>query len=388
MNSILKHLRTVVAVAVIALFCTPVFAEDVLVYVGTRGSATMPEGEVATQGIYAARLDQQTGHLSPIGPVAEFERAAWLLGHPSLPVLYAVGLQGNDLAGEARIRSFRIDAATGKLQAMDNVGAGGVDATHLDFDAASQTLFAANHGDGSITVFPVADEGRLGPAMATYPSSGGGPHPRQGRPEMHAVAVAPGGRFVIGADFGADKLLVFAFDPSTRNLTPAAVPVIATSPGTGPRHVVFHPNGRFAFVNTEITAELNAFRWNADDGGLELVQTVAGFPPEFEGTRSTAEIRVSSDGRFLYQSLRGENGAFVVYAIDADKGTLSEIQRVPATDTPWSFAIDPSGRWLVVANQSSATVNVLAVDPATGMIKATQESWPVPTPVAVMFYQD
>lgn len=363
------------------------FAADVLVYVGTRGSASTPGRDVA-HGVYAARLDSDTGSLTSIGLVAEFDRAAWLLRHPSLPVLYSVGLEGTDLELEARIRSFAIDTETGGLRLMDNVGAGGKDATHLDFDKASQTLFSANHGSGSITAIPVMDDGSLGGVVSTQTSSGGGPHPRQGQPEMHAVAVAPDGRFVAGADFGADKLVVYRFDAATRQMMPAATPFEAVSPASGPRHLRFHPNGRYLFMNNEMIAQLQSYRWNADDGSVELIQSLDAFPRDFTGTRSTAEILVSDDGRFLYQSLRGEQGAILVLAIDEATGTLSEIQRVPAPDTPWSLGIDPSGRWMLVMNQSSETVNVMSIDPATGHLGATEVSWDVPSPVAVTFFSN
>lgn len=370
--------------AVTAPSCAAGPCDDVLVYIGTQGGEW--QDGPGRHGIYAARLEQRNGHLSPIGQVAGIERATWLVVHPEKPILYSVGMQSPDFAVEARIHSLGIDRSTGALHAINDVGAGGTDATHLDLGMASQTIFSANHGTGDVSAISLSDDGSLGGVASLRRNTGSGPHPRQEGPEMHAVAVARGERFVVGADFGADMLLVHPFDKRTRTLGPAVTPVERMPPGSGPRHLVFRPDGGFLYMNNEITAELRAYRWDPDEGRLDLVQSVAAYAGDYEGPRSAAEIVISPDGRFLYHSLRGPNGALVVFEIDARQGSLSEIQRVAWPHTPWSMALAPGGRWLLVANQATNTVAVVSIDPATGRLASTGQSIDVPKPVTIAFY--
>jgi 6-phosphogluconolactonase len=371
--------------------------EDELVYIGTHG---MRDGDKpGTQhGIYAARFDTGTGQLTPLGRVADLDRAAWLVRHPKLPVLYAVALEGNDLEAEATAVSFEVNAADGKLRELNRVGVGGTDATHLDLDAASSTLFSANHRSGSVSAVSIQADGTLGRVSSVQKNYGTGPRPRQSAPHAHGVAVDGSHRYVLSADFGADRLFVYRFDPATRALSPADPPFAALPPGFGPRRVVFHPNGRFVYLAGELTAEVRAYGWDPVTGKLQTIQTFSPFKPDFIGEKSAAEVVVSRDGRFLYLSLRGDANSIVVLAIDPGKGTLTEVQRTPSLGrTPWSFAIDSGGGWMLVTNAGwptakswgnnvSGTVNVFKVDRASGKLSPTSESMSLPEPVTVVFH--
>ncbi len=362
-----------------------------LVYIGTRGAAAQ-DAPGTQHGIYAARLDTRTGHLTPLGLVAELNRATWLVRHPKLPVIYTVGLEGSDMTTESRLVSYQVNAADGKLRELNRVGAGGTDATHLDLDAASGTLFSANHGSGSVSAVPLLPDGRLGAVASLQKEYGTGPNRRQSFPQAHGVAVDGSHRYVLSADFGADRLFVYHFDPKARALSPADPPFEALPPGSGPRHALFHPNGRFVFLATELTAELRSYGWNAATGKLQPVQTYSPFPADFKGERSAGEIGFSRNGRFLYLSLRGDADSMVVLAVNARTGTLTEIQRTPSLGkAPWSFAIDPSGRWMVITNAGAGTVGgavtVLKVDPASGKLSPTSESMPLTSPVTVLFHR-
>jgi 6-phosphogluconolactonase len=150
---------------------------------------------------------------------------------------------------------------------------------------------------------------------------------------------------------------------------------------------LFHPNGRHLFVVAELTAEVRSYSWDAKQGRLQLTQTLAPYPADGKGNKSAGELVLSRDGRYLYVSLRGDQDKIVVYAVNAKQGTLSEIQRVSSIGkTPWSMALDPSGRWLLVTNEVSSSLNVLRRDVATGLLSATDSSLSIPKPVTLAFY--
>ena len=359
-----------------------------LIYIGTHGTskAEQEQGKGSQQGIYAARFDTKTGKLSPLGLQIELERATWLVTHPRLPVVYAVADSGGGMSVESNIHSFTVDQASGKLTQLNKVGAGGLDATHLDLQAASNTLFVANHGSGDVTALPLQPDGSLGKVASGQKTFGTGPHRRQKMPQPHGVAAYPA--HVLVADFGADRIFVFGFDGATRALTPAQIPYESTPAGSGPRHLLFHPNGKFLYVDTELTAELRAYRWDTNKAQLQPVQAQSLYPADYSGAeKSAGEIAFSRDGRFLYVSLRGDQDSIVVYAVNEAAGTLKEVQRIASQGKmPWSFGIDPTARWMLVTNEASNSVTVFSVDAKTGRLSATGESLAIPKPVTVAFY--
>jgi 6-phosphogluconolactonase len=376
-----------------------------LVYIGTRGtftanpSAAAPSTPSQPPGIYAARLDEKTGHLSDLQHVMPLERAQWLLNHPRLAVIYAVAnsSSGTGSGADSDIYSLVIDPASGKLKVLNKVSSGGHDATYLSIDAASSTLFSANHGsdtgeapplrNGSASALPVNADGSLGEVASVQEDAGTGPNPRRQRTaQAHGVVIDPTGHYVLVADLGADRIFIHRFNASTRVLTPFGSEILP--PGSGPRHVTFHPNGRFVYLNCELSAQVFVFAWNAKMGQLHLLQTVSGYPADFSGKeeKSSAEFTLSHDARFAYLSLRGDQNSIVVYAVNRHTATLREIQRIATGGQgPRSFAIDPTGRWLLVTNDSDS-VNELKVDRATGKLSTTQESLSAPKPATVIFY--
>jgi 6-phosphogluconolactonase len=387
--------RTILIALCLGLTVLPAHAEhktDVLVYIGTHGTgkAQQEQAENSPQGIYAARFDTKTGHLSPLGLQVELERATWLVKHPNLPVIYAVAAPGGGKSADSNIHSFAVNDAFGSLRQINIVSAGGLDATHMDLDPTSKTLFVANHGSGNVATLPLHLDGSLGNLASSQKDYGTGPHPRQKMPMAHGVAADPSHRYALVADFGADRIFVYHFDGATRILTPAQPPFESTPSGSGPRHLVFHPNGKFLYLDTELTAELRAYRWDANNGRLHLVQTLSPYPTGYSGKeKSAGEIAISRDGRFLYVSLRGDQDSIVGYAVNKRAGTLKEIQRISSQGkTPWSFGIDPSGHWMLVTNEASNSVTVFGIDPATGKLNATDESLSIPKPVTVAFYSN
>lgn len=348
------------------------------VYFGTRSTD-------AGQGIVAARFDTKTGRLSPIGVVAEVTKPAWLLAHPKLPVLYSVSETNN----ESRVFAFTRDPATGKLTLINSVASGGGGATHLTFDENAKALFVAHYGTGHVSWLPTADDGRLGIPNSVQSNYGTGPNQqRQTSPHAHGVVVDPSRRFVLAADLGADRIFVYGFDSVTRQLVPAPVPFAAASPGSGPRHLTFHPNGQFLFLITEMAAEVVSYRWDAKQARLEHIQTLPIDEPAFTGQKGAAHIAISRDGRFVYASNRGDASIIGVFAVNSKDGTMRPVQRISSGGKiPWDFSLDPTGRWMLVANTNSNAIAVFAVNPQTGELTPTQETMSLTLPSNVTFIE-
>jgi 6-phosphogluconolactonase len=352
---------------------------ETLVYVGTQGAEP-------GQGIFSARLDPRTGRLTPLGLAAELQRSTWIAAHAALPVLYAVSEVGNDGKSQGSVQTLRADPATGRLTLAGTVQSGGGGPTNLALDATLKTLLVANYGTGQVAALPVLADATLGPAASIQADQGSGPSPRQKGPHAHGVVLDPSKRFALVADLGADRVFVYRYDRSSRLLSPADTPFEGLPPGTGPRHLAFHPNGRLVFLISELIPELRAYRWDARHGRLALAQTLPLVGDSAKaGVAKGAELAVSRDGRFVYTSVRGEE-VLVVHAVDRRTGRLTEIQRLSAGGlAPWSFAIDPSGRWMLVANQGSGAVVVFGRDPASGRLRPTSESMAVTKPTSIAY---
>jgi 6-phosphogluconolactonase len=365
-------------------------AASSLVYIGTRGVPATDQGQVKTslQGIYAARLDTRTGKLAPLGIQSDVVRATWLVTHPTLPVLYSVAWGAGGEQADANIHGFKVDKASGKLQQINQVSSGAIGTTYLALDGKSNTLFGAGFESGVVTALPIQADGSVGKVVSSQKQYGTGPHARQKAPHPHAVVIDPSGRYLLSPDLGADRLFVYRFDAATRALTPAETPFEQLPPGSAPRHLAFHPNGKFLYMNTELTAEVRIYRWDAQQGRLQLVETVSAYPAGYTGNnKSFSEIAFSSDGRFLYAALRGDQDSLVVYDVNKDTGSINEIQRISSQGKrPWSFGIDPTGQWMLVLNEATHSVNVFSVDQKTGKLNPTSESLSIPNPATVVFY--
>jgi 6-phosphogluconolactonase len=351
-----------------------------LVYVGTY---TGPQ----SKGVYAYRFDSRTSRLTPLGLAAETMNPSFLAVDPSGRFLYAVNEVG-DFAGQkgGAVSVFAIDRETGKLRFVNQVSSRGSGPCHVSLDKTAKHVLVANYGGGSVAVFPVLADGGLGEASAFVEHQGGSVNPeRQERPHAHAIETSPDNRFVLAADLGLDRLLVYRFDAARGTLTPNDPPAVRVSSGAGPRHFAFAPNGMFIYVINEIGSSVTGFSYDAARGALQELQTISTLPADFQGRNDDAEVAVHPSGKFLYASNRGHD-SLAVFAIDAQKGTLSPIEHVPTQGkTPRNFAIDPTGLHLIAANQNSNSLVVFQIDPQTGRLKGTGQVIEAPSPVCVTF---
>ncbi|MFA0783123.1 MAG: hypothetical protein YYHSYBAR_001514 [Candidatus Fervidibacter sacchari] len=350
--------------------------ELVRVYVGTytgRGS----------KGIYAFEFNLQTGEASQPRLVAETPNPSFLAIHPSLRFLYAV----NEIWGgnkEGTVSAFVIQP-DGGLQFLNQQPSKGVGPCHLTVDKTGKFVLVANYGSGSVAVLPILPDGRLGEATCAIQHEGKSVNPqRQEGPHAHSVNLDPANKFAIVADLGIDKLLVYQFDAAKGTLKPNDPPFVATAPGAGPRHVAFHPNGKFVYAINELNSTVTAYRYDAVKGTLTEIQTVSTLPQGFTGTNTTAEVQVHPSGRFLYGSNRGHD-SIAIFAIDGE-GKLTFVGHQPTQGkTPRNFGIDSTGTYLLAANQDSDNLVVFRIDPQTGKLEPTGLTLEIPMPVCVKF---
>jgi 6-phosphogluconolactonase len=376
------------ALAVLAVFAAVAgraAQQEEYVYVGASApggpalAGTAPE----QLGIYVLTLDPKTGQLSTPALSLQLQRATAFAIHPTLPILYSVA-NGSGPQSNSELYSLRSDPATGQLIVINHVDSGGHDATALALDAASQTLFAAHYGSGTLSAVSVNANGTLGAVTSSQTDMGSGPSPRQKSAHAHDVVLAPGGKYALVTDLGADRIFVYPFDASSRTLAPGESTSVPA--GAGPRHLVFSRDGRFVLVNTELTAELRSYHWDPKAGRLSAVQDIPAYPAGKNGEKSTSELALSKDGRFAYLALRGDQDSLIVYALNIRKGTLREIQRVSSGGkVPWSFGIDRTGRWLLVTNEGSNSVVEMKIDRTTGKLSTTAQSVTIPGPAVVAF---
>jgi 6-phosphogluconolactonase len=371
-----------IAVCAAALAAPSVAAQSYLMYVGTYTGGK-------SQGIYAFRFDSQSGKLTPLGLAAEMKSPSFLAVHPSGKYVYAVSEIGDFAGGKTGgVAALAIDRATGKLTKLSDAPSGGAGPCHLTVDKAGRCVLVANYGGGSVSAIAIGEDGKLGKTTARIQHAGSSVNPaRQKEPHAHSINLDAANRFAVAADLGLDQLLVYRFDAATGTLEPNDPPHTKLKPGAGPRHFAFHPGGKFAYAINEIDCTMTALAYDADKGTLTALQTLSTLRPDekYQNGWSTADVHVHPSGKFLYGSNRGHD-TIVVYAIDADKGTLTYVENQPTRGkTPRNFAIEPTGKWLLAENQSSDTIAVFGIDAQSGKLKPVGDVVECPSPVCIQF---
>jgi 6-phosphogluconolactonase len=231
-------------------------------------------------------------------------------------------------------------------------------------------LLVANYGSGSFAAFPLAQNGEVQPMSSLMQDHGSSVNlDRQEGPHGHCLVAGPDDQFAYGCDLGLDKVAIFKFDVTQGKLVLNEPAFAAVKPGAGPRHIAFHPNGKWAFVINEMGSSLTAFSCDASSGGLTEIQTISTLPDGFSGQSTGAEVAVHQFGKFVYASNRGDD-SIVVFACNPETGRLTFVQRMPTGGkTPRQFEIDPTGTYLLAANQDSNTIVVFSIDFASGKLK-------------------
>jgi len=360
----------------VSVSCVPAFCAGgptarrtkYFMYVGTY-----TEDGSESKGIYAYRFDSATGRVTSIGLASETTNPSFLAVHPSGLFVYAVNEISN-YKGEksGAVSAFAIDRATGKLALLNQVATNGGDPCYITVDKSGKYVLVANYAGGSIAVFPVLKDGRLGDMSAFVQHTGHGTNPeRQEGPHAHSIDMSPDNRFAIVDDLGLDQTLVYPFDGTTGSLAPNQAKIARANPGAGPRHFALHPNGKFAYVINEMQSTVSALRYGPAAGELQPLQTISSLPKTFTGQNEAAEIQIAASGKFLYASNRGHD-SIAVFAVDASQGTLSPVEYTSTKGaSPRSFEIAPGGSLLFAANEKSDNVVLFRINAQSGRLTPT-----------------
>ena len=348
----------------------------VFAYVGSYTSAV--DGGANGGGIYRFEMDTHTGALARQTLVAKVSNPSWIVIHPSKKYLYAVNEIVNQQSGS--VSAFRIEP-TGDLTQLNTVSSEGSGPAHMSLDASGRFAFVANYAGGTIAVLPILDGGELGAAVDVHRDIGSlgarkatdappGSFAISGHdgPHAHMIAADPANRFVLSVDLGQDRIYVYRFDPNSGRLTPSeAAPFVSLPSGDGPRHFVFHPNGRWIYVLSEESSTITFFSYDGDHGTVSLKQAISSLPEGFKGTNFTSEVVLSPDGRFLYAANRLHD-TIAICAIDGN-GRLTFIGEVSTMgDYPRHCTFDPSGNFLYVCNQRSDHIACFKAHRETGQL--------------------
>ena len=362
-----------------------VSSNKITTYIGTyTRRESFVDGKAA--GIYIYHLDLSSGELTYAATVAGTgtDNPSFLTLSPDNRFLYAVNEFYKSESPYGTVSAFAIDPVTGHLSYLNQQSTHGTAPCYTCIEPQGRYCLVANYETGSLCVLPIRKDGSLGESTDTVQFSGSGPNPdRQEGPHAHMVVPGPDGDFILAIDLGADRLMTFRLDLERGTLNPAASPWTQLPPGTGPRHLAFHPNRPFVYVISELQSTVTVFRYAKQQGTFEASQIISTLPGDFAGQNSGAEIKVAPSGRFVYVTNRGHDSV-AIYAVDQETGQLSLVGHEATQGRgPRTFTIDPSGALLLVANQDTDTVVTFWIDQDSGMLQPTGHVAAVPTPVCL-----
>jgi 6-phosphogluconolactonase len=344
-----------------------------------------------SRGIYAYRVATPSDgdpQFQPLGLVAATDSPTFLTIDAARRLVFAVN-ETRNYQGETTgsVSAYSADPVTGQLTLINRQPSHGTHPCHLVLDASGRFLLVANYSSGSVAVFPVAADGRLGEASDVVQHHGHSIDPkRQEGPHAHCVTFDPARKFVFICDLGLDRIVAYQLDATTGKLVAVPSAGASITPGAGPRHLVFGNDGRIAYALNELNSTVTVLAYDAASGRMTELQTLSSVPADYAGRKWSAEISVHPSGKWLYVSNRAHD-SIALFAIDPAKGTLTLVASQPSDgQTPRHFALLPGARHLVVANQDSDSMRLCRVDPASGRLEPIGELIEVPKPVCVDFF--
>ena len=336
------------------------------IYIGTTTDA-------GSQGIYTAEFDPDNGGISSLKLVATLQNPTFFALSPSNEALISISETSSN---PSHVYGFQVK--DGMLEQKGVQSSEGSGPCHVAIHSSGKWAVVSNYGSGSIASFPIAEDGTPGPAISKY-NFGGNAH-------AHSATFDATGNWVIFTDLGNDKLMIYSFDQNSGVMTPASTPFVATVNSAGPRHSVFHPNGKYFYVVNELNATVSMFLWTSTDGSLITNQIVDLMRSDFTGRRGSADIHISADGKFLYASNRGDANSITIFAIDSEIGKLTFVEEHSCGGVhPRNFAIDPSDNYVLIANRDTNNIVVFSRDGTTGKISETGNQISISKPMCVKF---
>lgn len=357
--------------------------ERINLYIGTY-----THGGINSEGIYVYRFDPSTGSLRKVSSTNGIENPSFLKISHNGRFLYAVS-EVNEVQGTpgGELVAYSIDQQNGALNRLNSQLTHGAYPCHVNLDKTGQFAMVSNYMGGNIAILPVNQDGSIQAASDVVQHGGySNVHPeRQEGPHPHSVTLSPDNKFALVADLGKDGLFNYALDLERGKFLSGEHAEFSTAPGDGPRHMVFHPGGRYMFLVNELGNTICSYKYDHITGALNLKDRVSTLPDDFKGENIAADIHVHPNGKFLYASNRGHN-SIVVYAIDQNNGELKVLgHQSTLGEHPRNFGIDPTGRFLLVANKDSNSIVTFEIDQTTGLLKAGGQVVNVPQPVCLAF---
>lgn len=364
-------------------FANVVLGESMLFFCGTYTTRLgHVDGQARAIRVYA--LDDDIGRIDLRGESPEVANSSHLCLGPQGKFLYAISeitkFNGRD---DGCLTVFALDEPADGLKAIQVTSSHGPGPAYVHLDRSGRFLMLANYVAGNVVVFPILGDGKLGPPTADMRHAGHGVNElRQEGPHPHAIVPSPDNRFVFVPDLGVDRIVAYRFDPESGALTRAGDDA-RTPRGSGPRHLVFSPDGEHAYCSLELTSEIAAFDY--DSGRLSEIGRWSTLPDGYAGTNTCAEVRITPDGRHVYVSNRGHD-SLAAFAVDAETGALRFIETEPSRGrTPRNFGVSPNGKWLVVANQDSNGLAAFKRERESGRLGASGEVVECPSPALIRF---
>lgn len=350
-----------------------------IAYIGTYTSGN-------SEGIYIFNMNSETGRLEQLGTASDIANPSYLAISKDNKYLYSV-IETEKFNGElgGGVASFTIDRSTGKLNLINTKGTKGVAPCHLCVNESNSSLYVANYGEGTVSSFSLDSKGGIDSLTSILVHEGWGPDvDRQEKAHAHCVVLTAKEEYLCAVDLGIDETRLYNLS-NNRSLLFSAEHSIALNPGSGPRHIIFHANGKFAYIINELGSTVTVLNYSETDYKFSVVQYISTLPDGYEGENAPGAIHISPDGKFLYASNRGHD-SIAVFKINKSSGKL-ELVSHSATEGkyPRDFEIDPTGKYLYVANQLSDNVTAFAICSDTGKLEPLGITYNIPSPVCIKF---
>jgi len=364
---------TILFLILLISFCAS--AQKFYLFVGTYTNK-------GSKGIYVYRFNSANGTAELVSNTDSAANPSYLAVAPNEKYVYAV----NETEGEngGNVSAYTFDKNTGKLNFINQQSTGGDDPCYVTVSRNNKWVIVANYTGGSAAAFAANTNGSLQPRSEVLQDSGSGANPkRQEKAHVHSTVFSPAQDYLFTPDLGIDKVMIYKFNPALQKpLTAAATPFLSVAAGNGPRHFTFHPNQKFAYLIQELSGTVGVYKYS--NGKLTLLQEAATHPAGYKGDIGSADIHVSPDGKFLYASNRGDENTITIFSVNPATGrlTLKDYQSVMGK-TPRNFIIDPTGNYLLAANQNTDNIVIFKRNKQTGLLKATGKQIEVSMPVCL-----